>query len=158
VSRRDLELLSARLVVGSVTTDALPETAAQALAAGLDSPSLRILAASSPRLEPDVLRDFKKALHELGIPFPSAAQAGLLLAREIAERILTGSIRPYEGAKAIWQIHNSQPKLKSLIPFIGVASEWEDHPEARADCEQEILEICRGFVIIDPYDLQTSAE
>jgi hypothetical protein len=153
-----LELSAARIVLGSLTTDALPEAAAQALAAGLDSPSLRVLAASSTRLEPDLLDNFKKALSELGVSFPSREQAGLLLARNIAERVLAGSIRPYEGAKAIWALYASFPKPKSLIQFVGLASEWEDHPSARIEIEKEIVEICRSFATIDPYSIQTTPE
>ena len=68
--------------------------------------------------------------------------AGKLRAIEVAQAIVDGRIPPYEGARRMWmdvwpQI--SEDKLGDrLLGFIGEATEWDAHPEARPVIEEGI--------------------
>jgi hypothetical protein len=66
----------------------------------------------------------------------------LIYARAVdhANRILQGATAPYDGAKALWNMESSLNQLtNALLDIVGLASEWEDHPEQRAEIEREIV-------------------
>ena len=125
--RLKLDQLAAMYVLGTLAAGDLPAVAVDALEAGYDSPSLRQLASTS-RFDTDGLGNlFTKTLNELGVPIPSPSEAGLELARRIAESITRGTVSPYDGARQIWEeVYTRFPQLAELRPFVGFASEYED--------------------------------
>ena len=65
-----------------------------------------------------------------------------LLARiiEIAEAVVQERSPAYEGAKELWQLSSAIRGLpESLLPFVGLASEWEDHPDRRSEYDRDIV-------------------
>lgn len=132
---------AARYVLGLATAQELPGAAANALAAGLDSPSLRQLAAAQGDGRATIDRLLRSALTELRWTMPSPAEAGLLHARRVAEDIVAGRVAPYEGARQIWtEVYVQVPTLVELRPFVGLASEWEDDPAHREELARTIVE------------------
>ena len=131
----------ARDVLGLTLSEDLVGVAIEALEDGRDSPSLRVLAGLSGSDVTQARALFDRVLEELGIVRPSMRDAALLLARETAREIVSGTVEPYEGAKRIWELARSAPdeSLSELDPFIYAASEWEDRPEDRGHFERGIL-------------------
>lgn len=60
---------------------------------------------------------------------------------QIAEGIVGNTIDPYKGARRIWGLlaRDGGDYPDDLITFVGMASEWEDHPEHREAYEADIL-------------------
>jgi hypothetical protein len=57
----------------------------------------------------------------------------------IANDVLQDRQSPYQGAKELWRLSSEMYDLpEALLPFVGLASEWEDHPEHRAKYDQDI--------------------
>jgi hypothetical protein len=57
----------------------------------------------------------------------------------IANEVLQDRRPPYEGAKELWRLSSEMYDLpEALLPFVGLASEWEDHPEHRAKYDHDI--------------------
>jgi hypothetical protein len=55
------------------------------------------------------------------------------------ERRAARSPVPLPGAKELWRLSSEMYDLpEALLPFVGLASEWEDHPEHRAMYDQDI--------------------
>jgi hypothetical protein len=118
-------------VLRRLPSEELPRVAAEWLAEGLDSPSLRELAGvSSPQMS-DVGPLFESALSELHFSPPKKEEALRFLARHFARQIVDGVISPYEGARKIWwQVSNEvEARDPLLLSFVGAASEIEDLPE-----------------------------
>jgi len=80
-----------------------------------------------------------------------------MLARIVAEAILQGRINPYDGARFIgYKVGNDLREIdlqKEFLPFVGLASEYEDcesygaNPEiTRRKLEQEIVDLARDLV------------
>jgi hypothetical protein len=64
-----------------------------------------------------------------------------LIARvvEIANEVLQEKRTPYDGAKELWRLSSAMWELPdALLPFVGLASEWEDHPTHRAEFDHDI--------------------
>lgn len=64
-----------------------------------------------------------------------------LMARvvEIANEVLQETRTPYEGAKELWLLSSAMWELPdALLPFVGLASEWEDNPAHRPQADHEI--------------------
>lgn len=98
---RALQDSAVRWSTGDAAAYDVVNDACEALAAGLDSPTLRMLAACS-RLEAgyDAPALFPQALHELGLTFyPRGSRAGKEAAlRTLASLLLTGDLTPRELA------------------------------------------------------------
>lgn len=78
--------------------------AVDALVAGFDTPSLRVLAGLDLDGEPlraDVYPAFAASLSELGIRLPDASVTGRLYVRHVAQAIVAGAIAPRDGAELI---------------------------------------------------------
>lgn len=128
----DLEIAAAYWSLGMLTSNKLPEIATAALLEGLDSPSLRILAGEYDPIMAEVGPLFERALRELGVLVPEPFEAGMRVAGYIGQRIISGEVSPYEGAREIWRMYNHVEAVdehgifKPLLKFIGAASEYED--------------------------------
>ena len=81
-----------------------------------------------------------RALAEVGAPGRTQRAAVLRLAREVAKAISADAMRPYDGAKQIWELTLRVPAehFPDLDPFVYAASEWEDRPEDRPLFDQGI--------------------
>ena len=56
------------------------------------------------------------------------------LVRFWAQEMLDGTLSAYEGARLIWwRGWNVLGRPDDLTVFVGLASEWEDDPESRAE-------------------------
>ncbi|HEY1861324.1 MAG TPA: hypothetical protein VGG61_13265, partial [Gemmataceae bacterium] len=90
---------------------------------------------------------FERALIELNVPVPSRQGAVLDIAREYAREIIAGELSPYEGARKIWwELANEPDSDRSLLIFVGLASEWEDVPQHRSQYETDIIDEARRLL------------
>jgi hypothetical protein len=136
--------------LGEIQPETLPLLAAEALEAGYDSQSLRELAGTSSADTDAIMALFPKALTELGLRAPSPPDAGLMLARSIADDIVEGRIVPYEGARRIWwKVFTRFPQLTQLTPFVGMASEYEDDKTHRSEYSQLIVDEAKKLLAGD---------
>lgn len=134
-----LELIAAKLVLDEQPSEELPAVAADALSRGIDSPALRVLAGTSLREVREARDLFIAALDELGIDAPDEQDALWLLTRDVLERISRESIGAYEGATWIWRhVYWRIKREGDLRVFVGLASEWDDHPAERKALERDI--------------------
>lgn len=132
-----------KYTLGTLLTDDLPSLALDLLQDRYDSPSLRQLATADASDTQNVQSLFLKALDELKKPLPSPRDAGLSLARDIADQVVKGTITPYQGAKAIWHdIYARFPELVELRLFVGLASEYEDDEKHRDAYSDQIIDEC----------------
>ncbi|HZC52469.1 MAG TPA: hypothetical protein VE441_08235 [Mycobacterium sp.] len=97
-----LRLAPLRLSVGEQAPEELPDLAAGALARGLDSPSLRMLAGAPRDQYEDNRRLFVTAMHEFDLDAPLPDTAVRELVRYWAAEIIAGALSPYDGARRIW--------------------------------------------------------
>ena len=120
----DIALMAALHRLDRLSTDELPEAAAQALAAGRDSPSLRRLAGYVGH-NPFELEDLlQRALAELGLRPDTEQRALEWLARYRAEQIVKGELDPVRGAGMIWRLFDDYPP--HVMPFLQLEDEYED--------------------------------
>jgi hypothetical protein len=120
-------LNAARWVVGQLPPEELPDLATEALAAGADSTSLALLAGLSRPTRAEAGPLFEKVLAESGVRVPGFREAVLLLARHVAQQILTGDVGPDAGAKRLVQLaHELDDPPPELSVFLGPESEISD--------------------------------
>lgn len=126
----------------------LPGIAAAAVADGCDTPSLQELAALTVADIEAARSLFERALAELSLPPPTAREAAMELAQEIAAKMLDGVITPYHGAKQISELSLRVPEeeLPQLDTFIYGASEWDDRPEDSNVFAEGIIAAARELV------------
>lgn len=130
-----------RLAVGDLPSEQLTDLACAALARGVDSPSLSELAGLPSGVVREAADLFRASLDELGVPVPSEEEALWNLVRWTARRIVAGKTPPIEGARWIWrEASNRVQQEGDLRIFVGLASEWDDHPDTHADIRRQIVE------------------
>ncbi|MGD9729511.1 MAG: hypothetical protein AB7R40_26295 [Nitrospiraceae bacterium] len=136
-----LKIVSSKVVLGLLEPVALVEFAVDALECGSDSPSLRILAGLSCDNTSEIMAYFYRILSELGIALPEKYDAVMTLAQGIAKEILSGAIRPDDGAKRIWvlTLRCNNLQFPALDSFVYAASEWDERPEDRPVFEAGII-------------------
>ncbi len=114
--------------LGLLGSEDLPAVATAVLERGVDSPSLRILAGLSRPTASEASPIVDGVAEELRLDLPvSNRDAVLLAARGIAERIVSGEIPAYEGARRIWSLWNDDDYPDELLPFVGEASQIDDY-------------------------------
>jgi hypothetical protein len=105
----------------------LPQLATDALVAGWDTQSLRVLAGESPNTYPLDLGDlFARALEELGRPVPSRTRARWLFIHYLCWLVVTDQVSPLDGAKRLERIHFWEPpEVPELGHISGLVDAWE---------------------------------
>ena len=138
----DVELLAVRWVRDELPSEDLPALAANAMVTGCDSPSLRLLAGVVGRpTSAEVQGLAERCLHEFGIELPTLEETSSWLVNHWLKLIRKGVTTPYRGAAEIASLSGewwNQPCWIQLRPFIGLASEWDDHPDHRDEFDQAI--------------------
>jgi hypothetical protein len=132
VDPKSLEVAAALWRLGLLRSDEITGIAYRALESGHDSLSLRILAGETEPILSTVGPLFERALEEVGVPVPSAEDAGRAVARHFASAIVAGTLGPVEGARRIWwdvfghrEIFGT-PLSTELAPFVALADEHDD--------------------------------
>ena len=149
----DLGLIAAEWSLGWYPPEEMPGVACRALGAGFDGPALRELAGctNATRSNHGVL--IERALRELGKEPMSPEDAARLVAGLACRNIVSGKISPYEGASRLWKVYHYCGGPKSLIPFVGLASEWEDVVTHREHYEKLIVKAAQKFLDDSPPSL-----
>lgn len=120
-----------RLTVGDLAAEELPDLAADALARGLDSPSLRMLAGAHRDEYDENRRLFVAAMQELGVGAPPVDAATPELVRFWASELVAGALPPYEGARRIWwRGWETLGRPDELTVFVGLAQPVGGPPRA----------------------------
>ena len=138
--------MAARYRLGALRGEELPDIAIAMLESGHDSQSLRELAG----LDRPTLRDagvlFEKVLAAVGQAIPDERGARLLLLERVLELIVTGAIDPGDGAYEVWYSASELfgEQLDEWVPFVGLASEYEDYQAGRAEIGREIVDQAAG--------------
>ncbi len=127
----DLDSVNAEWYLGLYPPEKMPSLAVWALEQGFDGKALRELASLTSATYSNEQGLIESALRELGKEPPDLPGAGRILATRTCEQIVAGTTSPYDGASRIWAIYNRCGMPKSLIPFVGFASEWEDDQDHR---------------------------
>jgi hypothetical protein len=141
-----LRLAPCRFVVGDLTSDDLVDVATQALVRGIDSPTLRELAGLYPQDRREAGELFRASMAELAVRLPERDEALWAIVRSTARAMLAGDCSPYVGSRRIWRLSHDVVEEGDLRIFVGLASEWEDHPGARAELDAEMLVAARELL------------
>jgi hypothetical protein len=138
-------------------SDDAPRIAQEALEHGYDGVATRKLAGLIRPIWSELNTLVPEFLTELGAAEAlNEEDAGRLLAREVAKAIADGRVAPYDGARFLWREINIKlwPNGPSdLLPFVGLASEYEDceyyggnTKAIRAELAHQIVEQAREFI------------
>ncbi len=139
----DLKRIEALWVLGLLSSDELPDLAAEALAQGFESKSLVELAGCLPDETDDIRRLFNRSLREItGKRRMLKTDALRIYAKQISTAILTSEISPLDGARLVWRatLKAGVRGFHELDGFVYSASEMEDRPEDKRLFEKVIGE------------------
>jgi len=130
---QDVAVAEALWRLGLLRSEQLPNVAISLLESGVDSRSLRILAATPAHTNYEAVALLEQALRELNKGRMSKRDAALVYAKWIASRIVNNELHPLRGAALIADaaLRVDDPGFHDLDPFVYAASESEDRPEDR---------------------------
>jgi hypothetical protein len=142
----NLDSVVAEWSLGLYPPERMPMLAVWALEEGFDGPALRELAGLTNPTRSGQGALIERALQELGKEPLDSSNAGRVLALLLCNEIVSGKVSPYEGARRIWSTYDSCGMPKSLIQFVGFASEWEDDLDHRDLYDKRIVEAAKKFL------------
>lgn len=155
-----MKSIQAQWVLGFIPTNQLPEIAADALSAGIESKSLVELAGLNGMETDDARKAFERALNELGYKSMEKADALRNYATTVSISMVESSLAPLEGAKRIWRatLAANLTNFHDLDTFIYAASELEDRPQDKGLFEKAILEEAARWSVKETPAARTSDE
>lgn len=125
----DINLLLSRFVLNLITPKEMINLGIDCLTRDIESESLNVLAGLSESETDKVKKYFAESIKEIGGEFPDKSVAGLVVAKDYAQKIVTGQWLPYEGARNIWiDLYDLLDRPKWLEYFMGAISEIDDIP------------------------------
>lgn len=146
-----LRQLQAGWVLGRGRPELVPDVCTALLVDGLDSPALCRLAGLTAAELDDGPELLVQLFGEFGMGPLSPVQAAWVLVQELARAIVDSRIDPVEGARRIGAFtYEFDPLFPLLRVFIGLWSEWDDHPDGRPDYEADIREEARRLRETEP--------
>lgn len=130
------------MVVGEAWPEDLPGAAIDLLIAGLDTPSLRMLAGADGSDGEAVRALLAAVVSESGREMPDIDRARRVVAEEWVKELADGSGDPYLLCREIWwkAWNLGGDRDGDLAPFVNLATEWE---EANLGTEWERLAVDR---------------
>lgn len=143
IIEKKIKIVTSNYVLNLLPGEEMPDFAIAMLEENIENEELIELAGLNKPTLLDARKLFLKAIDKLEIKLPDVREATIFLAKEIAEKITTGTISPYEGARKIWwDLANIEGAYKGLEIFVGLASEYEDshNKELKKDYENQIIE------------------
>lgn len=134
-------------------THEMPDAAVNALERGFDGSAIRELAGlnNPPLSEAGPL--FCKALQEMGRRQLSMQDAGIYIAKQIAEDIIAERVNPYNGARQIWdQASEACKDVPAIGEFENLADDYEVHEfdGQRPQIAMEIVSAARKLLMAHP--------
>lgn len=127
----NIEIVASYIYFDMPPEQEIAAIAEQLIRQGIESNCLADLAAGVYEL--GIKDAIKEVFKELGIDLPTHEEAGFLLAKYYASKIIDGSLSPYEGARKIWMEvevnEENKYEFEPLRVFAGLASEYEDFSE-----------------------------
>jgi hypothetical protein len=150
----ELRGLALERACGHVGADRLIAAGLSALLAGVDSPSLRLLAGLGRREEPEASDLFVRVVEELDLASELPAsrdQALWALARWWSELIVSGKLDPLTGADLIlWRVDaelgHPEP-LQAITQGAYAASDWDENWTIPLEqIAREIVQAARDFL------------
>ncbi|MFD7915678.1 hypothetical protein ACFV30_34055 [Streptomyces sp. NPDC059752] len=144
-----------RAFCSHVGSDRLIQTGLDALIAGVESPSLAILAGLLRAEEPEAPALFDQVLEELGLVFQPPADpraAKWAMAHWVASQIADGTLAPATGTHIIWaDIAYDLGYPDDLEPLVSCALSWDDCQESWGvpfeELNKEAVEAAKQFLI-----------
>jgi hypothetical protein len=157
----------ANYVLDNTKLSTMPDAAVQALIEGFDSPSLTKLAGESGDHSNlfEIEELLRHTLSELGLSLPSKDEAAHILISYWAERIVSGSVQPREGARHILvQVYHrtEHPNDKfvgetlDISSLVGLAYEYDDLHEGFIEFEGKPLTKAEAFKVLDREVIEAS--
>ena len=148
----ELRTLAARYRLGEVWGEDLPDVAVDMLQVGIDSQAIRELAGHQRPTLRDLDGLFERVLCDAGQPLPSVEEAQRVLLSDVLERVIRGETDPGDGAYEAWwracKLPGDEHLREEWLRLVGLASEYEDHPDLRSRLAVEIIAAVRAALAI----------
>ena len=138
-------LIVARWSLGDFAGEELPTVACDLLAAGYDNQPLRVVAGLSRPTLRDAGETFERGMSLAGFTRQGEAEARRVLAWEVAHNIADRSLEPARGAAALADLWMRDRTDSDLIRFYAHWDEYGDHPEARPEIDQAVIDAARDY-------------
>ena len=142
----DLKTFQALWSLEEISTSELPKFATELLAQNYDSESLCVLAGLDGSDWESVNFYFKKMLREMDIIPLKKREAGIILAKNIAKKIVSAEVDPEKGAREIWRISRASDSPKELDGFIVDVTDYEEHFPRNPEFLESITERARKLL------------
>jgi hypothetical protein len=143
-------IFRARWQLGLLAPEDVPNAATDLLAADVETPALIELAGLEAPTWWEVRPLIERAIEEAALPQVSDDAARWLVAYDVAERILDGSVPPRDGADRLGSLCRDLDMPESLRYFVYLSVDYGVGPSGAAWFDQAIIESARQLLALRP--------
>lgn len=142
----DIDLAQALYTIRRLPGEQLPQLAVDFIAAGHDTPPLRELAG----LNRPTLRDagalFEQVLSELGRGAMTHGQVAVVIAVDLAKRVVSGELPPHEAAARGASYGSDLDYPPVLSRYAAADDDYECFPDRRAEIDEAVIAYAKQLV------------
>ena len=139
----NIRLALAQYALDALPGESAPDVALALLEAGYDSSTFGVLATMRSPTWRDARDLFEEGIAAAGLTIPTVQAAQAIVVSDTVAGLADGSIEPRRGAGTLWSMWHDLEDRFDLSGFIGLADEWDDHPDERGAIEADIVAYAR---------------
>ena len=141
-----LDVAQALFSVGQLPGEELPSLAVNLLQEGVDTPTLRELAGLNAPTLKDAGPLFERLLSELDRQPMTQDDAALIVAKDLATRVLNGTLSPEQAARRGSLLSMSFDYHPLLTPFLADDDDYDCLPGDREAIDEDVRRYCQELV------------
>lgn len=145
-----LKLLLARWELADLPPEDVPDLAVEALTAGCDASELALLATLDRPTRMDVEEQLPNPADRLRCASTVTPLGSKVVVDDLARQVVNGAADASGGARKLWRLANNfyddRRLFGQLAIFVGLGSEWDDHPTERDAIEAQIVTEAQQFL------------
>jgi hypothetical protein len=111
---------------GCMPPEHLVDVACHALENGIEGPAIVEIAGMNNPARRDLEEIFPQLMNELGLVSKTMEQSGMIVARDIAEKIIDGETDPISGVGKLASIYNELKFKQELVGFFALNDEYQE--------------------------------
>jgi hypothetical protein len=147
----EIEVAQALYTLRRLPGEELSRVGVDLLQSGVDTQAVRELAGAQSNTLRDSGELFERVLLELRRPNMSARDAALVIARDLAKKVVAGAMLPRDAAERGSSLCPDAQYDELLTPFLAYADDYECYPGSHARIDAEVIEHSRKLLAGEPH-------
>jgi hypothetical protein len=142
----EIDVVHALYTLRLLPGEDMPGVGVSLLEAGVDTPAIRELAGQESATLRDTGDLFERVLAELRRPEMAFKEAVIIVARDLARKVILGTMTAREAAQRGDSYCSRVQYHDALSPFVAYADDYECYPDRHAEIDAAVIKYSRELL------------